>query len=208
MTAGTGNFLQAPGINYRHRWVSLVGHADQRKHMNTQWIAYLCVALLAAVLIPASPAAADGIDGDCRGYDAFGYYIYNPTPDVGAFRLACPTASAECVEDEYGEVCRAGAGVVSIIGAGFCHRPLGPLPPLLAAVCGGALDTAGNVLAFTGCTDTVPIGDHRIIPGGFTRVRQHDDGTIVVAATFDCGQREATCTFKLFPSGTTQQGCS
>ncbi len=176
--------------------------------MNKHTIAWTTVAFLAATLVPAAPAAADGIDGDCRGYDVFGLEVGGGLPTTGLLRLACLSARAECIDDDVGEVCRAGAGVTSIIGAGFCHRPAGPLPPPAAAACGGALDTAGALLAFTGCTDTVPVGDHRIVPGGFARVRQTDDGIIVIQVVADCGQWDGQCTFTVLPDGRTLQSCN
>ncbi len=175
--------------------------------MKTQLMGLTTVALLATVLVPAAPVAADGIDGDCRGVDLFGYYVGGSGPNTGVFRLACWAASAECVEDDAGEVCRIGAGVMSIVGAGFCHYPVGPLPPALAALCGGGLDSAGAILAYTGCTDRVPVGDQRIMPGAFVRLRQEDGGALVIGVTVDCGQKDIQCTFKLYPDGHTLQNC-
>ncbi len=149
------------------------------------------VALLAgALLLPASPSGAEEVQLDCRSLGEGG-----SGPSPGVFRLACPVVSIECVDDAAGEVCRAAVGTVTVVGGSACWRPAGPPPAAINHVCETVLDGIGDALRDTGCGDTVPVGDARVMPNVFVRLRDHDDGPTVVGVAASCGGRRATCDF-------------
>ncbi len=163
--------------------------------------AYRVGAVLLCLLLIPPPAGATSAGGDCTGWDVDSTHIDSPIPETGVLRLVCPSAHVECEED----VCRVGAGVISIVGASFCRRPIGPLSPSVAEPCGAVMDGLAAIIDATGCSTRTPVGDEYWEPGVFTRVR--DDGTLIWSLTLSCGGQDATCTVRARPEDQYLRGC-
>ncbi len=172
-----------------------------RNHQTSRarrWTLASAAALLLLLATPPTLASGTIIDGDCTGYNLAGTEADSPVPSTGLLRLACPSMRIEC-DLEPAEGCRAGIGVISVVGGAFCGRPLGPLPPALSEPCAALVDGIAAIIDSTQCSTATPVGDERWEPGMFTLVRQYDDGSIAWEGVVSCGEREARCRILVMP---------